>query len=91
MLDQELSASAIVELCETEGVELAGFKPNNEEGAAPKHVGKLLGKCFPERSGPSTVNIDVYRVLGTEREERDDHRNLKTVKRYRILHPVHPD
>jgi hypothetical protein len=89
-LDQELSASAIVELCDNEGVELPGLQPAAEEGAAPKHVGKLFAKCFPEKSGPSAVSLDSYQLLRTEREERNLERQLKTVKRYRIVGPVGP-
>jgi hypothetical protein len=90
-LDEELSASAVAELCDNEGVELPGLQPTAEEGAAPKHVGKLFAKCFPEKTGPSAVSLDGYQVLRTEREERNLERQLKTVRRYRILRTVRPD
>ncbi len=91
-LDQELSASAIAELCENEDVDLPGLRPPAEDDQARKQVGKLFARCFREvTTSAGFLEIEGFRVVRTEHEERNLQRQTVTVRRYRILRTVRTD
>jgi hypothetical protein len=89
LLDQELSASAIAELCENEDVELPGLRTPAEDDQACKHSGKLLARCYKASDDPHRIVIDDFEVHKTEVEERDEvQRHNRIVRRYRFLRTV---
>ena len=89
-LEHELSASAIAELCENEGIELPGLRSPADDQAR-KHVGKLLARCYQNSRVSDCVNVDGYVVNRTELVEHDPERRRDvSSRRYRIsAHRAH--
>lgn len=88
-LDQELSASALAELSENEGIDLPGLRSPAAEDQAHRHVGKLLARCFHSGESSDRVEIDGFEVRKTETTERDllNYKD-RLVRRYKISRPV---
>jgi hypothetical protein len=61
-LDQKLTASAIVELCELEDIELPGFVNPSKENAAIRKVGAVMRKLFGELSSLVCDEFEITRL-----------------------------
>lgn len=77
-LGETLSATQMVDLCETHGVEIPGLKVHEEE-AARKRIGVLLGGVFKDRCivplDDFTITRSETRVLRTDGQGYREHRN----------------
>jgi hypothetical protein len=88
-LGTELSASALAELSENEGIELPGLRSLAADDQARKHCGKLMARCYQAADQPEVVRIDDFEVHRTEYDEYDEtHRRTLKVRRYRIVRSV---
>jgi len=91
-LDQQLSASAVVDICNENDIDLPGLRPGTEEKQARQHVGTLMKQCYRTLPG-DRIEVDGFAVDRTEEEVLDVHtRNNRMQRRYKIctLHPAHP-
>lgn len=90
-LEEEMQAAAIAELCKNEDVDLPGLSSTADDDQAHKHVGKLFGRCFEEKTGSATVEIEGFQITRTESVKHDPiYRRPLTIKAYRIVRSAAP-
>ncbi|MDX9980129.1 MAG: PriCT-2 domain-containing protein [Lentisphaeria bacterium] len=78
----ELSASAILELCENVGIDLPGLQKGASEDAAMRHIGKLMRRAFGDDTAESVL-VDDIAVQRHQREEYEPiSRKTRAIRRY---------
>lgn len=82
---EELSATAIAELCSERGIEIPGLRDGTDSGKAAKLVGYTLQRCLND-NGIATVEDHTVRVIKVE-TKRDDGAGYYPSKRYVFTAP----
>ncbi len=82
LIDKEMLAHEIAELCENEAVEIPGLKGTADEEQAWKQVGKLLARCFKASDDSTLVKMDGFFVARKTTKEIDSGYRNKLVHRY---------
>jgi hypothetical protein len=81
-LDQELSASALVELSAEESIPIPGLRSENTE-EPPRAVGRVMARCFVDGNEVQVGAFVVQRMTTTEYNV--GRRENQEVRRYRFL------
>ena len=86
-LDKPLTASNIVEVCETAGINVPGMRKDTAAENAKKLVGLTMARLFKDK--PDTIEIDGYTVLRAEDSQFCDSRSgYNPVKAYTFSRPA---
>ena len=81
-LEEELTASDLLDVCHTHAIELPGMAHEEPESRLLMRVGQIIGKAFKERE---QIEIDAFEVRKTEMTRYNEERRRDvTLKRYQI-------
>jgi hypothetical protein len=69
LLDQELSASHMAELCADDGIEIPDLPSTADDDRVAKHIGRLLSRCFNPVRPLLEISIDGCRVTKVETKD----------------------
>ncbi len=83
-----LTASALVEICETHGIEIPGLRDPTNEASAKKQMGMILARCLKS----DRLMMDEYEVVRTvEDMQRTDGTGYYPSKRYEFRRMNRPE
>jgi hypothetical protein len=75
-----LTASNLVDLCDTADVEIPGFNPaHGNANAGPQQIGRIMGKVL---KGSEELNLEQYRLKKGEERGLNQAQRIQTFSKY---------